>query len=144
MPSLKEMSSMSTSATFEKPTFCYPSTQSNVRMMSTTGTYRKISKNRAAPIVLHAQHSSSTTTGETNEAQMKKTAQNYKDQVDLKSKVKYIWKSYGIVAIGTYFGLYITTLSSIFFALDFDIFNSATVGLDPVVAIHKVIADTFF
>lgn len=63
---------------------------------------------------------------------------SFADQLDMKSKIKYMWKSYGAVAIGTYFGLYVTTLSSIFFALDFDIFNSSTVGLDPSTAILKV------
>jgi hypothetical protein len=40
------------------------------------------------------------------------------------------------LAVGTYLGVYVTTLGSLFLALDYDIFNAATVGLDPVYAIH--------
>jgi len=60
------------------------------------------------------------------------------DESSFKSKVKYMWKSYGAIAIGTYFGLYLTTLGSLFFALDFDVFHAASVGLDPVHAVQKV------
>lgn len=56
----------------------------------------------------------------------------------LKGKIKYMWKNYGAIAIGTYFGVYITTLSSIFLCVDLDIFNAASVGLDPINAIKKV------
>lgn len=56
----------------------------------------------------------------------------------LKDKVKTMWKKYGIVAIGTYAGLYLTTLSTIFFFLDFDLVNSSTFGFDPKETIHKV------
>ena len=55
-----------------------------------------------------------------------------------KEKITYMWKNYGKLAIGTYFTIYVTTLGSLFFALDFDIFNAAAVGLDPASAIHKV------
>eukprot|EP01041_Mallomonas_annulata_P000372 gene372-679_t len=53
-------------------------------------------------------------------------------------KVKDLWKSYGYVAVGTYLGIYVTTLGSIYFCLDMDVFNSAAFGLDPVVAVKKV------
>lgn len=56
----------------------------------------------------------------------------------LKGKIKYMWKSYGTIAIGTYFGVYLTTLGSIFLCVDMDVFNAASVGLDPVGAIQKV------
>eukprot|EP01035_Chromulina_nebulosa_P017772 gene17772-23375_t len=49
-----------------------------------------------------------------------------------------ITPKYGVVAIGTYFGLYVTTLGSIFLSLDYDLFNSASFGLDPNTAIKKV------
>jgi len=55
----------------------------------------------------------------------------------LKDKVKTMWKTYGILAVGTYLGVYIATLGSMFVALDFDIFNAATFGLDPALAIEK-------
>jgi hypothetical protein len=53
-------------------------------------------------------------------------------------KVKSMWKNYGKLAIGTYFGIYVTTLGSIFLSLDLDLFNAATFGLDPVYAVKKV------
>jgi len=56
----------------------------------------------------------------------------------LKGKIKYMWKSYGTIAIGTYLGVYLTTLGSIFLCVDMDVFNAASVGLDPVGAIQKV------
>mmetsp|Transcript_3823 Transcript_3823/g.3432 ORF Transcript_3823/g.3432 Transcript_3823/m.3432 type:complete len:222 (-) Transcript_3823:64-729(-) len=60
------------------------------------------------------------------------------DSLSIKDKFKYMWKKYGVVAIGTYFGLYVTTLGSIFLSLDYDLFNSASFGLDPNTAIKKV------
>ena len=60
------------------------------------------------------------------------------EPTSFKEKITYMWKNYGKLAIGTYFTIYVTTLGSIFFALDFDIFNAAAVGLDPAYAIHKV------
>jgi len=65
------------------------------------------------------------------------------DDKSFKSKVKYMWKSYGVIAIGTYFGIYVTTLGSLFFALDFDVFNAVSVGLDPVLAVQKVSTTSF-
>ena len=47
----------------------------------------------------------------------------------IKTKVKELWNNYGYVAVGTYFGIYVTTLGSIFLGLDFDLFNAASVGL---------------
>lgn len=55
-----------------------------------------------------------------------------------KEKVSNMWKNYGKLAIGTYIGVYISTLGSIFFALDFDVFNAATFGFDHAAAIAKV------
>jgi len=60
------------------------------------------------------------------------------EPTSFKEKITYMWKNYGKLAIGTYFTIYVTTLGSLFFALDFDIFNAAAVGLDPASAIHKV------
>eukprot|EP00600_Ochromonadales_sp_CCMP1393_P000916 CAMPEP_0174989774 /NCGR_PEP_ID=MMETSP0004_2-20121128/20922_1 /TAXON_ID=420556 /ORGANISM="Ochromonas sp., Strain CCMP1393" /LENGTH=179 /DNA_ID=CAMNT_0016243247 /DNA_START=129 /DNA_END=668 /DNA_ORIENTATION=+ len=54
-----------------------------------------------------------------------------------KERVSDMWKKYGKLAIGTYLGIYVTTLSSIFFALDLDLFHAATFGFDPVAAITK-------
>jgi len=56
---------------------------------------------------------------------------------NFKDKLKSLWKSYGIITVGTYLGVYVVTLGSVFVALDFDIFNAATFGLDPAFAIEK-------
>lgn len=56
-----------------------------------------------------------------------------------KGKFKQIWNRYGFLAIGTYAGLYITTLGSIFISLDLDLFNPATFGFDPEIAVLKVL-----
>lgn len=60
------------------------------------------------------------------------------EPTNFKDKVSAMWKNYGKIAIGTYLSIYVTTLGSLFFALDFNVFNSATVGLDPQMAIDKV------
>ena len=59
-------------------------------------------------------------------------------QPTFKEKVGNMWKKYGKLAIVTYIGVYATTLGSIFFALDFDLFNAATFGFDHAAAITKV------
>jgi hypothetical protein len=59
-------------------------------------------------------------------------------QLSLKDKLKTLWKQYGLIAVGTYLSIYVATLSSMFVALDWDIFNAATFGLDPMYAIQKV------
>ena len=61
-----------------------------------------------------------------------------KEELTFKDKVANMWKNYGKLAIGTYLGVYITTLGSIFLALDFDVFNAATFGFDHAAAIAKV------
>lgn len=66
-----------------------------------------------------------------------------KTNLSTKDKLKKLWKNYGIVAVSTYLGIYATTLGSIFLALDFDLFNAASVGLDPTYAIEKVILELF-
>lgn len=57
---------------------------------------------------------------------------------DLKSKVKGLWKNYGYVAIGTYFCIYVCTLSSIFLSLDNNVFSAQSFNFDPVEAVKKV------
>lgn len=54
------------------------------------------------------------------------------------NKIKEMMNKYGAVAVGTYLSVYIITLGSIFTALDYDIFNAATFGLDPIAMIKKV------
>lgn len=60
------------------------------------------------------------------------------DNLSLKDKAKQLWKSYGYVAVGSYLGLYIATLTSIFLSLDFDIFHAETFGFKPEEAVLKV------
>lgn len=65
---------------------------------------------------------------------------------DLKSKISELWSMYGFVAVGTYGAIYISTLASIFVSMDYDLFNAATFGFDPIGAVKKVsskIADSF-
>jgi len=60
------------------------------------------------------------------------------DDESLKGKVKKLWKQYGVVAIGTYLGIYVSVLSSVYFALEYDVFNASTFGFDPTSAVQKV------
>lgn len=64
------------------------------------------------------------------------------DESNLKGKVTAIMKKYGVIAVTTYFSLYLCTLGSIFFVLDFDIINASSVGFDPVETIKKVTYST--
>ena len=56
----------------------------------------------------------------------------------LKGKVGELWGKYGYVAVGTYISVYVSTLGGIFISMDYDIFNAATFGFDPVGAVKKV------
>lgn len=55
-----------------------------------------------------------------------------------KEGFKDLWKKYGTVAITTYLSVYISTLTGVFLALDYDIFGASTFGMDPVESINKV------
>ena len=57
---------------------------------------------------------------------------------DFPGKIKSMWKNYGSIAIGTYLSVYVVTLSSVFLCVDADVFNAASIGLDPISAIKKV------
>lgn len=82
------------------------------------------------------------TTGSANVRMLSSGPESEKSEdkrpLTFKEKVTNMWKNYGRLAIGTYIGVYIGTLGSIFFALDFDIFNAATFGFDHSAAIAKV------
>jgi hypothetical protein len=56
----------------------------------------------------------------------------------IKHGLQSMWKKYGTVFIGTYLSVYVGTLTGLFFALDYDIFSIASVGLDPAAAVSKV------
>lgn len=60
------------------------------------------------------------------------------EPVPFKERVKLMWTKYGRLAIVTYLGVYVGTLSTLFFTLDFDVFNAATFGFDHSAAIEKV------
>ena len=51
-----------------------------------------------------------------------------KQSKGLGEKVKELWNQYGYVAVGTYFGIYVTTLGTMYFCLDTDIFNAHAIG----------------
>ena len=59
-------------------------------------------------------------------------------QTSIKDKIKSLWKNYGTVAVGSYLGLYVMTLGSIFLSLDYDIFRASTFGFSPEHAVLKV------
>jgi len=65
-------------------------------------------------------------------------ASSPKSSPSIGDKAKELWNNYGYLAIGTYFGIYITTLGSIFTCLDNDLLNAAAFGLDPAIAVQKV------
>ncbi len=52
--------------------------------------------------------------------------------------MKKLWQKYGYIAVGTYLGVYVSTLSAVFVALEFDIFQASQVGFDPVDAVNIV------
>jgi hypothetical protein len=70
------------------------------------------------------------------------TIPNKKDEevkpAGLKSKISELWSMYGFVAVGTYAAIYVSTLASIFVSMDYDLFNAATFGFDPIGAVKKV------
>lgn len=61
-----------------------------------------------------------------------------KNDIGLKDRFKQVWTKYGFLAIGTYAGLYIATLGTLFLSLDLDVFNAATLGFDPEGTVLKV------
>lgn len=66
------------------------------------------------------------------------TGPNINDNLSVKDKAKQLWNAYGYVAVASYLGIYIVTLSSIFFSLDFDVFHAETFGFKPEEAVLKV------
>ena len=62
-----------------------------------------------------------------------------KEEKSMKARFTEMWHNYGYVFVGTYIGVYLMTLGSVFAALDFDVFSASTFGLDPASAVHKAI-----
>jgi hypothetical protein len=54
-------------------------------------------------------------------------------------KFQKYFKKYGMTFVGTYLGIYATTLGSIFSALNFDVFSAADFGFDPKALTTKVL-----
>ena len=59
-------------------------------------------------------------------------------RVELFGKFKDLFKKYGYVFVGTYLGVYVSTLASIFLALEMDVFSASTFGYDAQTLIQKV------
>jgi hypothetical protein len=53
-------------------------------------------------------------------------------------KLMNLWRQYGYVALGTYFTIYVTTLTSLFYAFDNDLLSAHSIGLSPEDVIEKV------
>jgi hypothetical protein len=54
-------------------------------------------------------------------------------------KFQIYFRKYGWTFVGTYLGLYVTTLGSVFVALNFDLFSAADFGFDAKVLTAKVV-----
>ncbi len=57
---------------------------------------------------------------------------------DFRSKIRTMWKKYGIVFVGTYAGVYLSTLGGMFLALDNDLFQASALGVDPVETVRTL------
>jgi hypothetical protein len=115
---------------------CKPSLTSMKMAMYCSPTSMPVTRvPRVARAANRATHSLSTTRMYASEPDR---SQAPAESVSFKDKVSGMWKNYGKVAIGTYLSIYVMTLSSLFVSLDFDLFNAATFGFDPVGAIGKV------
>lgn len=53
-------------------------------------------------------------------------------------RFKEIFQKYGYVAVGTYLGLYVMTLSGLFVALDYDLLAASSMGFDPITTTKSV------
>lgn len=53
-------------------------------------------------------------------------------------KFKDLFRKYGYIFVGTYLGIYVTTLGSVYCALECDVFSASTFGYDPQTLIKKV------
>lgn len=56
----------------------------------------------------------------------------------MRERLADLWKNHKGLVFGTYVALYATTLGSIYVAIDLDLLNSRTVGLDPAIAVNQV------
>ena len=63
-------------------------------------------------------------------AEMKK--KSYKEQFSI------MWKKYSMVFVGTYVGIYLSTLSGMFFCVENDVFPAAALGVDPIETVKSL------
>lgn len=87
--------------------------------------------------VMEIPHRLYSATSHRDEKDSKTTSSTDIAKPSMQEKFKKLWKNYGMIAVGTYLTMYVTTLGSLFLAVDYDILNAASVGLDPIVAIDK-------
>lgn len=72
------------------------------------------------------------------ESQVSKDGESQGQPKSSKEKLKLLWRKYGWLSVGTYLGIYASTLSGIFVSLEFDLFNAATFGLDTATLVDMV------
>ena len=70
-------------------------------------------------------------------SESEKTATHIR-RADYFGNFKDLFKKYGYVFVGTYMGLYVSTLASVYLALEMDVFNASTFGYDAQTLIKKV------
>lgn len=73
-------------------------------------------------------HSTSTNNNNGNEQKSDKDANRELSSLPAKERAKVLFKKYGTVFVGTYFGIYFTTLLSFFVALDFGLLDPETLS----------------
>eukprot|EP01031_Cornospumella_fuschlensis_P035766 gene35766-43382_t len=56
----------------------------------------------------------------------------------MREKLVGLWRNYGVLAVGTYLGVYVGTLGGVFVLLDAQLLSAASVGVDPAAAIQRV------
>jgi hypothetical protein len=64
-----------------------------------------------------------------------------KDEETRGGKMAQLWRRYGYLSIATYLGIYGLTLTSIFVAFEYDVFNAATFGYDAPALVAAVSTD---
>src|SRR4051812_40663077 len=79
------------------------------------------------------------TESEKKEKKEARTKETKRKVEAVKTGVKEMWRKYGLVFLGTHFGIYFTSWAALFLALDYNILNTTMIGLDPAVAVGKVL-----
>lgn len=111
-----------------------PSVPHQIRIMSSKPDFGKKTPDASSPV----DSSSPTLQNAPSKPDSEENLNHVPKGVSMMEKMKKMWDAYGIVAVGTHLGVFVTTLASLFLALDHDIFNAASVGVDPMHAIQMV------